>query len=319
MGNNNGSEKPETATSGDSCTSAKSASVMSDKEETGEQVMKKQRTEEPISSNGTSFTDTLASDEDKTVLSLALPPSALIAAAAAPVHAPASFPSASASATPPVADATRSTIAGSKRADETVKQTLVCVAFHMGSGCNQECSIMDKDALRFFWNKDSFGSPPEFTHGRLPLLTLEEAKAKVQPLLKVTGRSERDTRVTTQIMNEFREEVKKGEKMTRPKPTIFSMAGGAYHNLDVVKIDEADDMLDSMVLVLRDKEGQKFREWLDNEYGEPYSRAWTVNDDDTLGLHPRFYSRPYLDQNQEEFDLLFDMCESDHIGPPGTR
>ena len=180
------------------------------------------------------------------------------------------------------------------------------LAFHCGSGMVEEVSLFEAlGDLDFFKGKEAYGIAPksyEDNDGnplQLPLLSLEEAKAFVTPLLSHTIYD--DVGEAEKVVEKYVDDVKRMFEADQAKQKIVEQVG-----LIVLRI-AGDYPAEKMPLVVRASDAAPLREFIGKAEGD----AWFFDSADPAGRSMGFYTRKELDDNAEDMEERFDVATKD--------
>lgn len=211
----------------------------------------------------------------------------------------------------------------------------VTLAFSSGSGGIPAFTIFQKSSdLAFFNGKDSCGGPPEsfmYTNSQgylcpldLPVLSLEEAKKAVQPLLK--HKSDEDGAKSALVGLKYRNSIRKmfDEDHTKKRLEMESSGGGSIQTCGLglvvlnCKAGESDGELPLVVNADDEAALRKFiSKALPDDTDASAPPPWGFYDSEEAGA--TYLTRAYMDTHAQDVDDKFEMVKrsSNPYGPPG--
>lgn len=212
-------------------------------------------------------------------------------------------------------------------------KTWVTLAFSSGSGGIPAFTIFQKSSdLDFFRGKNSCGAPPRsYTDSEgfsldLPVLSLEEAKKFVQPLLK--HKTEGDAAKSALVVKKYRNSIKKmfeGDN-TKKRLEMESSGTGSVQSCGlglVVLNGTLGHSENALPLVVNADEEDALRKFiseaLPDETDASDSMPWGFYDSEDSGA--TYLTRAYMNAHAQDVDDMFEMVKNPRdphgVGLPG--
>lgn len=206
-------------------------------------------------------------------------------------------------------------------------KTWVTLAFSFGSGGIPAFTIFQKSSdLNFFRGKDSAGAPPTSYSDNegfsldLPVLSLEEAKKVVQPLLK--HKTEGDASKSALVVKKYRNNIKKMFEGDHAKKRLEMESSGTGSvqscGLGLVILNALGDSDGALPLVVNADEEDALRKFISKALpDETDSLPWGYYDSEESGA--TYLTRVYMDAHAQDVDDMFEMAKrpNNPYGPPG--
>jgi hypothetical protein len=203
-------------------------------------------------------------------------------------------------------------------------KTWVTLAFSFGSGGMPAFTIFQKRSdLDFFRGKDSAGAPPTSYSDNegfsldLPVLSLEEAKKVVQPLLK--HKTEGDASKSALVVKKYRNNIKKmfeGDHAKKRLEMESSGTGSQSCGLGLVILNALGGSDGALPLVVNADEEDALRKFISKALpDETDSLPWGYYDSEELGA--TYLTRVYMDAHAQDVDDMFEMAKRSFYNPYG--
>lgn len=210
-------------------------------------------------------------------------------------------------------------------------KTWVTLAFSSGSGAVPAFTIFQKSSdLNFFHGKNSCGAPPTSYRDSqgfsldLPVLSLEEAKKVVQPLLK--HKTEEDAPKSALVVKKYRNSIKKMFEGDNAKKRLEMKSSGAGSvqscGLGLVILNGTlGDSENALPLVVNADEEDALRKFISKALSDGTdasdSMPWGFYDSEDSGA--TYLTRVYMDAHAQDVDDMFEMVKNpkDPYGLPG--